>query len=265
MSVDKNDLGKSGENFVFMRNQFTTSFFQNGMVSTFGNARADVAAEITQTDEKMHYVVIINHLERQYFISHTKDLRAYLRGVAGFLVGSKNYCASVDLQRARNEKNLAYWCAEVLKGNTLSVAEIRAKLEGWTELGSKIHKVRLGGGDVVFYKIIHDRTGWTRYASHRADREPTIQYIATQALIGILNKLRRDRKMPLKEKMILDHEYADIMREIEKDPSCIRMEVISEVNKEKVNYRPIDMVRDINIALEQEWLNSAYVKKLLEK
>lgn len=264
MAIDKKDLGTGGENFVFMREHYKTDFFQNGMVKTFAE-RCCVEAEICATTADTHFVVIINHLDRTFFISRTKDLRAYLRGVASFLVGSEYYYASADLARARTEKNLRHWCAEVLDASKVTVAHIRDTLQGWTELGSKTHISRLGGGDVVFYKLTNLRTGWSRFGSHKAEKKPHFAYIATQALHGILSRLRRDRLIPMNEKIALDREYTRIYYEFEKNPESFKVEVVEQVDKDKVNYRPIDVVREKNAVLEAEWLSSEFVKTLLGK
>lgn len=264
MALDKKDLGTGGENFVFMREHYKTDFFQNGMVKTFGNECCCIEAEVTETSAENHYVVVMNHLDRCFFISRTKDLRAYLRGVASFLVGSEYYYASVELARARTEKNLRHWCAEVMDASKITVAAIRDKLKGWSEIGSKVHISRLGGGDVVFYKITNLRTGWSRCGSHRADKKPHFPYIATQALQGILSRLRRDREIPMKDKMVLDREYSAMYYEFERNPQSYKVEIIEQVDKDEINYRPIDRVRELNVAKEMEWLNGEFVKHLLK-
>lgn len=237
-----------------LRNVFSEFNFSNGQPSMFGTEGESITEETANRKDSL-YVVIMNHLDRKFFIARSKDLQVYLRNIASFMIGSDVYCTSIQLRRAATERNRAFWSIELLNPAKFTVKQIREKLgSAWRELGSATHISRLCGDNVIIYKITHFRTGWARYSSFKEGREPAPKYIAAQALEGLISKLRKDKTMPNETKLILEKEYRQIIKEVLKDPDSIKWEIMKEITKEKEHHRPLDIIRELNVAVQAGWL-----------
>lgn len=245
-----------------VRNVLEIFDFQNGQPKIFesiGDTLSNALGKLTD----LKYVVVMNHLDRCFYIARTTKLATYMGIVASFMNGSYTVYMCIDLQRRCDDRNLRFWSAEVLDARKINVATIRNTLKGWKEVGSKSHISRLGAGDSVIYKIIHKRTGWARYASHHVERVPIPQYTALQAICSIWCKLQK--KLRPCDTHPLIREYKCMFTEIENNLDSFKIEVIETIKTSEENRRPVDVVRKLNIAIQTEWENSQYVKDLMRQ
>jgi hypothetical protein len=220
----------------------------------------------TSHNDKLKFVVIMNHQDKLYFIARTNSLKIYTNNLAYFLTGSPRFCTSIELHRARTDKNLPYWSVEVLDAATTNVTAIREKFTTpWRELGSKAHISRLGGADIVIYKVLHKATGWSRVGSYKVGKEPHPDYIAQQALMSLLDKFRRDVKTPANLRIALERTYRNMYFDFERDPTTWEVITVETITKEDERAgRPTDVVRGMNLTNQAQWLESEFVKNLVE-
>jgi hypothetical protein len=219
----------------------------------------------TSHDDKLKFVVIMNHLDKLYFIARTNSLKIYTNNLAYFLTGSPRFCTSIELHRTRTDKNLPYWSVEVLDAATTNVTAIREKFAApWRELGSKSHISRLGGADIVIYKVRHKATGWSRMGSYKVGKDPHPDYIAQQALMSLLDKFRRDKKTPADLRIALERVYREIYYDFERDPTTWEVIILETIGKDDERAgRPTDVVKELNVSNQAEWLGSSFVKNLV--
>lgn len=228
----------------------------------------------TNMEKTLKFVVVMNHKDKLYYIARSQDLKVYMANLAYFMSGSPRYCASIELHRARTDKNASYWSVEVLEATATNVAAIRGTFPtGWRELGSKSHISRLGGADIVIYKVKHKHSGWSRHGSHKADKEPHAEYIAKQALSSLAEKNQRirvtttptliqrtDSVLAQRRSQRLDSLYRFIYADFEKDPSSWEIEIVQTITKEEESgVRPTDIIKNLNLANQQEWEESKFV------
>lgn len=245
------------------RDRLQTANFTNNQPAIFGEDGRNYSC-LHEVSPGMKTVVIINHMDRQFFITRTRDLKVYMRNVASFFSGYNQHVGTVDLFKARNDKNIGFWSAEILDPKQYTIAAIRAKFgAGWWELGSKAHRLRLGGSDLVVYKITHKRTGWSRYASHRVGVSTTPSYIATQALTGLISRCRKNTSLKSHIREKVEMFYRMIKEDFEMYSDSFEVKNMKTIAKEEEMERPSDLIKEMNIALQAEWEGSTYYKRLV--
>lgn len=248
---------------VILRKVLSTFDFTNHQQVMFEGKSVPIDEQLDDRKE-FCYVVVMNHLDKKFFIARTRKLKVYLRNIAGFMINSQISYLPVELRQMATGENSIYWSVEVLDPHHVSINTIRQYLDGWYEMGSTTHISRLSNSDTIIFKITHKRTGWCRYSSYQAHREPIPDYIATQALLGIRSKVRFNRNIACAARELLEKEYSAIIREIKNDANSISIEIVKTIDKANEHERGIDIVRALNMQTQTQWITGDFINKLLQ-